>query len=281
MLPVTKYHGCGNDFIILREEDAVGYDLNTLIPAVCDRHTGLGADGLILVRVRPLTMLFYNCDGSRAPMCGNGIRCFAKFCLDEGIIDAKQFDVETLAGIKTVTITSRDPFFAQVAMGQADFSPEAVGVSQSGPVLDFPVSVEGKTVLVDSFFMSTVHTVWFVENPEDPETQRIAGLICESPLYREKTNVNMARVLDRRTLLMRTWERGVGMTLACGTGACASVVVASMKGICGNSAEVRLKLGSLGIEISGDGDVYMEGPSVKIMDGRLQDLQFLQTTTDV
>ena len=198
MLPVTKYHGCGNDFIILREDDAVGYDLNTLIPAVCDRHTGLGADGLILVRVRPLTMLFYNCDGSRAPMCGNGIRCFAKFCLDEGIIDAKQFDVETLAGIKTVTITSRDPFFAQVAMGQADFSPEAVGVSQSGPVLDFPVSVEGKTVLVDSFFMSTVHTVWFVENPEDPETQRIAGLICESPLYREKTNVNMARVLDRR-----------------------------------------------------------------------------------
>ena len=140
MLPVTKYHGCGNDFIILREEDAVGYDLNTLIPAVCDRHTGLGADGLILVRVRPLTMLFYNCDGSRAPMCGNGIRCFAKFCLDEGIIDAKQFDVETLAGIKTVTITSRDPFFAQVAMGQADFSPETVGVSQSGPVLDFPVS---------------------------------------------------------------------------------------------------------------------------------------------
>lgn len=181
MLPVTKYHGCGNDFIILREEDAVGYDLNTLIPAVCDRHTGLGADGLILVRVRPLTMLFYNCDGSRAPMCGNGIRCFAKFCLDEGIIDAKQFDVETLAGIKTVTITSRDPFFAQVAMGQADFSPEAVGVSQSGPVLDFPVSVEGKTVLVDSFFMSTVHTVWFVENPGGSRNPADRGTYLRKP----------------------------------------------------------------------------------------------------
>lgn len=267
MLPVTKYHGCGNDFIILREEDAVGYDLNTLIPAVCDRHTGLGADGLILVRVRPLTMLFYNCDGSRAPMCGNGIRCFAKFCLDEGIIDAKQFDVETLAGIKTVTITSRDPFFAQVAMGQADFSPEAVGVSQSGPVLDFPVSVEGKIVLVDSFFMSTVHTVWFVENPEDPETQRIAGLICESPLYREKTNVNMARVLDRRTILMRTWERGVGMTLACGTGACAAALDAYRRGYCENEVEILLPKGRLAIQIGRDGGVWMSGPAERIIKG--------------
>lgn len=98
MLPASKYHGCGNDFIILREEDAAGYDLKTLIPAVCDRHTGLGADGFILVRTCPLTMIFYNCDGSRAPMCGNGIRCFAKFCLDEGLVDGECLAVETLAG---------------------------------------------------------------------------------------------------------------------------------------------------------------------------------------
>lgn len=137
MLPASKYHGCGNDFIILREEDAAGYDLKTLIPAVCDRHTGLGADGFILVRTCPLTMIFYNCDGSRAPMCGNGIRCFAKFCLDEGLVDGECLAVETLAGPKMVTVASRDPFLAQVAMGKADFSPESIGVEHSGSGIGF------------------------------------------------------------------------------------------------------------------------------------------------
>ena len=267
MLAVTKYHGCGNDFLILRENDTAGYDLSRFIPAICDRYTGIGADGLILVREKPLTMVFYNCDGSRAPMCGNGIRCFAKFCLDEGIVDTDRFDVETLAGVKTVTVKSREPFLAQVAMGKADFAPESIGVESAGPALDFPVQVEGKTVLVDSFFMSTVHTVWFVEDPEDSETQRIAGLICESPLYREKTNVNMVQVLDRRTIRMRTWERGVGMTLACGTGACAAALDAYRKGYCENEVEIQLPKGRLVIQIQEDGSVWMSGPAERILKG--------------
>ncbi|MDD3193956.1 MAG: diaminopimelate epimerase [Oscillospiraceae bacterium] len=267
MLSLSKYHGCGNDFMILREKDAAGYDLNALIPAVCDRHTGIGADGLILVRETPLTMLFYNCDGSRAPMCGNGIRCFAKFCLDEGIVDTDCFDVETLAGIKTVTVKSREPFMARVAMGRADFSPESVGVKAQGPALDFPVPVEGRQILVDSFFMSTVHTVLFVDDPEAPETQRIAGIICESPLYREKTNVNLVRVLDRKQILMRTWERGVGMTLACGTGACAAALDAYRKGYCENEVEILLPKGRLTIQINEDGDVWMSGPAERIIKG--------------
>ena len=115
--------------------------------------------------------------------------------------------------------------------------------------------------------MSTVHTVWFVENPEDPETQRIAGLICESPLYREKTNVNMARVLDRRTILMRTWERGVGMTLACGTGACAAALDAYRRGYCENEVEILLPKGRLAIQIDRDGGVWMSGPAERIIKG--------------
>ena len=270
MLPASKYHGCGNDFIILREEDAAGYDLKTLIPAVCDRHTGLGADGFILVRTCPLTMIFYNCDGSRAPMCGNGIRCFAKFCLDEGLADGECLAVETLAGPKMVTVASRDPFLAQVAMGKADFSPESIGVEHSGPALDFPVPVEGKKILVDSFFMSTVHTVWFVKDPEDSQTQRIAGLICESPLYREKTNVNMVRVLNRHTIQMRTWERGVGMTLACGTGACAAALDAYRRGYCENEVEIRLPKGRLTVQIDRDGSVWMSGPAKRIGKGEYE-----------
>lgn len=267
MLRAAKYHGCGNDFIILREEDTAGSALDRLIPAMCDRYTGIGADGLILVRTQPLTMLFYNCDGSRAPMCGNGIRCFAKFCLDEGIVAEDQFAVQTLAGVKTVTVKSREPFFAQVAMGRADFSPQAVGVECSGPVLNFPVQALGKTIRVDSFFLSTVHTVWFVDDPEDRETQRLAGAICENPIYREKTNVNMVQVLDRKTIRMRTWERGVGMTLACGTGACAAVLDAYRLGKCENETEVILPKGRLTIRIDEDGSVWMSGPAERIIKG--------------
>ena len=139
----------------------------------------------------------------------------------------------------------------------------------------------GTDVEINSLFMGTIHTVIFVDDFDDIDVPGVGEEICNHSVFREKTNVNFVKAIDDDTLEVQTYERGVGMTLACGTGACASVVVASMKGICGNSAEVRLKLGSLGIEISGDGNVYMEGPSVKIMDGRLQDLQFLQTATDV
>ena len=266
-LPVSKYHGCGNDFLLARETDTTGYDLQKLIVGACDRHTGIGADGFILVREQPLTMLFYNCDGSRAPMCGNGLRCFARFCLEEGIVASDQFDVQTLAGTKTVTVTGRDPFVAKVAMGKADFSPESVGLTVPGSPLGLQVPVKGATVPVDSFFLSTVHTVWFTDEPEDPQTQRIAGLICRHPWYGEQTNVNMVKILDRRTIRMRTWERGVGMTLACGTGACAAALDAYRKGACEQEVTVLLPKGSLQIQIEPDGSVWMSGPAKRICKG--------------
>ena len=118
--------------------------------------------------------------------------------------------------------------------------------------------------------MSTVHTVWFVKDPEDSQTQRIAGLICESPLYREKTNVNMVRVLNRHTIQMRTWERGVGMTLACGTGACAAALDAYRRGYCENEVEIRLPKGRLIIQIDRDGSVWMSGPAKRIGKGEYE-----------
>lgn len=264
---VSKYHGCGNDFILLREHDAQNLKLDSFIPAVCDRHTGIGADGVILVRENPLTMVFYNCDGSKAPMCGNGIRCFARFCVEEKIVDQKVFDVKTLAGTKTVYVEKEDPFYARVAMGKADFSPKAIGVEEKEPVWEKSFSLEGTSAVVDSFFLSTVHTVWYVEDPEDPKTQQLAGKICKDPFYTEQTNVNMARILDRKTILMRTWERGVGMTLACGTGACAVAVDAVKRDLCENQVEVLLPKGRLTIRVEADGNVWMSGPAERIIKG--------------
>ena len=200
-----------------------------------------------------------------------GVQYFGNFMYaleTDGVENAScEFDVQTLAGTKTVTVTGRDPFVAKVAMGKADFSPESVGLTVPGSPLGLQVPVEGATVPVDSFFLSTVHTVWFTDEPEDPQTQRIAGLICRHPWYREQTNVNMVKVLDRRTIRMRTWERGVGMTLACGTGACAAALDAYRKGACEQEVTVLLPKGSLQIQIEPDGSVWMSGPAKRICKG--------------
>lgn len=239
---------------------------------ICDPNTGIGADGLIIVREVPaLEMVFFNRDGSRAPMCGNGIRCFAYFCLNEGICSESSYPVKTLAGDMVVNVVSREPFAARIDMGRPVFAPDAVGVDSEAPdLMDFTVQLrDGSRLPVSSLFMGTVHTVVFVD---DLSAADIAGLgreVCEHPVFREKTNVNFVQILDDAALEMRTYERGVGPTLACGTGACASVVAAELKGLCGRRAEVRLELGALGIELMEDGHVYMEGPSVKICDGVL------------
>lgn len=264
-LPVTKYHGCGNDFLIVHAHDADGLDLAPLIVSACDRRTGIGADGLIVVEPEPLKMRYYNADASPAPMCGNGIRCFARFCLDEGLASEDCFSVRTGAGLKTVRIISRDPFLAQIAMGKPDYDPAAIHTE--GPVWDDPLEVMGRSVRLYSFFMSTVHTVWFVDDAMDDELLPIAEAIHRHPMFGEKTNVNMVQVTGRDTLRMRTWERGAGLTLACGTGACAAALTAWKLGLCGAETTVLLPKGELHISIDADEQVRMTGPAVKTMKG--------------
>lgn len=282
MVLFSKYHGCGNSFVIIKEEDILkatdetGY--SDFARMACDVNTGVGADGMIVVRRQPaLEMVFFNRDGSRAPMCGNGIRCFANFCRDENIEDRTRYPVKTLAGDMIVDVTCDEPFRVRINMGKPIFEPQAVKVDPEilrdaggKDLLGRHLTLQdGRDVEINSLFMGTIHTVVFVDDFDDMDIPKVGEEICEHPVFSEKTNVNFVKPIDDETLEVRTYERGVGMTLACGTGACASVVVASMKGLCGSSAEVRLKLGSLGIEIDGSGDVYMEGPSVKIMDGKL------------
>lgn len=266
-IPITKYHGCGNDFLILRERDVAGMELEPLIVSACDRRTGIGADGFILVAEKPLEMKFYNEDGSRAPMCGNGIRCFARFCLDEGIVGGDAFSVRTGAGVKQVEVLSRTPFQARISMGKPDYDPAAVGVSSPHPLWDYELKIGEDTVKLCSFFLSTVHTVWLVDDAMDDRLLPLAEAIHRHPTFREKTNVNLVQVVDHSTIRMRTWERGVGLTLACGTGACASALTVYKKGLCGPHVTVELPRGQLYIDISVQEDIMMTGPACRTMKG--------------
>lgn len=276
MIPFSKYHGCGNNFIIVRERALSTKirqeDYFDFARGVCDINTGVGADGLIIVREKPaLEMVFFNCDGSRAPMCGNGIRCFAHFCRNEEICSEASYPVKTLAGDMIVTVACETPFRARINMGKPDFSPKAVGVdSNAENYLDRTLILgDGNSYQINSLFMGTVHTVVFVDSFDWTDIPGLGEEICNHPTFREKTNVNFVRVVNDHTLEMKTYERGVGMTLACGTGACASVVVANIQGLCKKKTGVILPLGTLTIEIQDDNNVYMEGPSVKILDGTL------------
>ncbi|HIU26735.1 MAG TPA: diaminopimelate epimerase [Candidatus Copromorpha excrementigallinarum] len=274
LIDFSKYHGCGNSFVIARERDLpvkTVEEFGPLAREMCSMNTGIGADGFIVVREEPeLEMVFFNMDGSRAPMCGNGIRCFAHFCREKGIREEDAYSVKTLAGEMKVEVTGRDPFKVRINMGRPVFTGEAIEADiPDDRLTDVRITLEdGREIKAVSMFMGTVHTVVPDDELDEADVEKTGREICSYPLFKEKTNVNFVKVIDDTTLRVRTYERGVGVTPACGTGACASVVAASLLGKCGKAAVVELPLGKLSIEISGDGDVYMEGPSERISEGK-------------
>lgn len=261
MFLFSKYHGCGNHFIITREDRIMGREYSKLAAEVCDPCTGIGGDGFIVVRESPLEMLFYNRDGSPAPMCGNGIRCFAHFCRDEGICTEDSFSVKTGAGEMYIKVTEQEPFTVQVNMGKPDFSPGSCCIQSREPFLD--QELEGRTV--STFFMGTVHTVLWTDDFEGWE--RIGETISRHPVFREQTNVNFAHVTGQDAAVVKTYERGVGVTLACGTGACAVAVLGWLQGKFQRDVTVVLPRGQLTISHGEKGEVFMSGPSVKIFTG--------------
>jgi len=254
-----KYDGCGNTFAIACDKE--GLNLPTLAIQVC-HHKEMNTDGLIIVKQNPLEMVFYNRDGSLAPMCGNGIRCFAKYVLDEGIVATEQqrFNVATGAGLLTVEVIDLEPFLCQIVMGQPLFTPESVCLKDDGP-LNRKLQIGSKIVDIYSLFMGTIHVVIFVDDAVKMIGNPLAKAICEHPLFTKKTNVNFVQVKSDSELIVRTFERGVGWTLACGTGCCASYVIAKQfKSIKANEVTVLLEQGTL--TISGTDEIYMTGPAV-------------------
>lgn len=258
MSKFEKYHGLGNDFIIIDYQENIDY--SKLAIELCQRKVNIGADGLIIVKTNPIEMIFYNQDGTRAPMCGNGIRCFAMYCYNHNLVNEKTFNVETLAGVMKIEIISTNPFEVKVNMGIPIFTKEAISLNTE---YTLPLVIENLSVY--SLFMGTIHSVVFLNNLEELNNSNYGPMIESHPYFNEKTNVNFVQIVDNKNLKIRTYERGVGFTLACGTGCCASAVIANKYFNQLSITNCHLEYGDLKIEL--DNQVFMTGPATLVCKG--------------
>lgn len=255
----SKYHGLGNDFIIIDYQENMDY--SALAKQICHRHYGLGADGVIVCKIDPLEMLFYNQDGSRGTMCGNGMRCFAKYLVDEKLINQPRFSVQTLAGNIEVMINEAD---ISVNMGKPNFSSQDLKIKTN---LDVFLKQELLGVQVSSVFIGTIHTVVFVDDLDGVVNSDLGYQICHHEIFADQTNVNFVEVVDYQNFKVRTYERGVGWTLACGTGACASFIIGRLEKKCQDKVFINFENGYLQIQMTTDGHILMHGPAVKVAYG--------------
>ena len=275
----TKMHGAGNDYVLLDAREMEG-DWSALAIAMCDRHTGVGSDGILLVlpsESADVRMRMFNPDGSEAEMCGNGIRCLAKYVLDRGIIDIGEglLRVETLAGLKVVQASWSDGKVtrARVGMGEPELSPERIPVALSedmsgGPVLDFPIDIDGVTLELTFVSMGNPHAVAFINTPvKDFPLHRIGPLVEHHIIFPNQVNFSIVNVDDQSHLTARVWERGAGETLACGTGACAIAVASRLHEFTGSDVDIMLPGGTLGIALDGNDHVWLEGPAEEVFEG--------------
>ena len=282
----VKLHGAGNDYIYVDARESVvgsqSRDWPEVARQVSDRHFGVGSDGLILLReseVGDARMQMFNADGSEGLMCGNGIRCLVRFGLDNNALptDRNAYDVETASGVLNVRpVWSEGQMTrASVSMGAPRLAANEVPVTapgQDGPVLDFQLVVDGRSLLLNCVSMGNPHAVMFLEESVDdfPLTE-IGPKVERHEMFPEGVNFEIVNVLDRNRIKVRVWERGSGITLACGTGACAVVVAARLHGLVDDEVTVELPGGELKIYWPGDGDVVMEGPVDRVFEGEWPD----------
>jgi len=274
-------HGLGNDYVVVDgfRETLAEENLPDIARRLCDRHFGIGADGLILVlpsRVAHVRMRILNSDGSEAEMCGNGIRCFGKFVHDRGISRENPLEVETIAGIKTLSMNVADGVVAssRVDMGEPRLRRSEIpmlprGSGDSERVVGEPVRVGSRSFVATCVSMGNPHCVIFVDNAETFPVEKFGPAIENHRLFPRRTNVEFVQVLNSKEIRMGVWERGAGITLACGTGACASVVACVLNDLTGRKATVHLLGGDLFIEWMGNNHVMMTGPAAEVFMGRV------------
>lgn len=275
----VKMHGLGNDFVFIEDKTGQDKDYTALARAMCNRHTGIGADGLIVIvdsRVADVRMRIINSDGSEAEMCGNGIRCFAKYVYDNGIIEKKRFTVETPAGIMEPEITVGADNKAElitINMGRPSFNRSEIPMEGAdGRVLNEDLCVNGANWKITSLLMGVPHTVTYVDDVDSVDIEKIGTLFEKHEAFPKHTNINFAQQMDDRTVKVRTWERGAGATLACGTGSCSVAVASFLNGRTGREVDIQLPLGTLHIEYrEEDGNVYMTGPAAVSFTGTWPD----------
>lgn len=266
----TKMHGIGNDFVMV---DAVSEapphaDLAELSRSVCDRKFGVGADGLILAvrgEEAPFAMRMFNPDGSESEMCGNGVRCFALFLRDNGLTEATTIPVETGAGLLTLEVT--DSGQVRVDMGPARLTRGEIGMNGEPGERFVGQPVPDSERVGTAVSMGNPHLVVFVPDVDAVDLEGEGRVLEHSPLFPRRVNVHFVQVLSRTHLRQRTWERGAGATLACGTGACAVAVAGFLNGLSERQVTVSLPGGDLQIEYDSDGRVFMTGPAETVFVG--------------
>lgn len=275
----SKLHGLGNDYIYISgfHEDLDPYDLPALSQTLSDRNFGVGGDGIILVlpsHGADFRMRIFNSDGSEAEMCGNGMRAFAKFVYEHGLTDKTELAVETAAGLIRPALTVEDGrvTMVRVDMGEPRLARRDIpmlGEPADEPVVARPLTVAGTELTVTCVSMGNPHCVVFTEDVDDVPVGELGPAIEYHELFPRKTNVEFATVADRGHIEMRVWERGAGVTLACGTGACATTVAAVLNDLTDRAVRVSLLGGDLAIEWAEDNHVFLTGPAEETFSGRV------------
>ena len=279
MIKFTKMHGLGNDYVYM---DAIHQNIekeSSLAQFVSNRNFGIGSDGLILIcksEIADFKMRMFNADGSEAEMCGNGIRCVGKFVYDKGLTNKTEVTIETLAGVKTLQLNVEQGKVksVKVDMGEPILTPKEIPViAEEEPVKNLKLKAKDKEFIFTCVSMGNPHAITFVENTKEFDVETYGKILEVDKAFPNKTNVEFIEIVDKNHIKMRVWERGAGETLACGTGACASVVACSLNGLTENTVEVELLGGTLEIEWNKeDNHVYMTGPAVTVFEGELMDM---------
>ena len=277
-LRFAKLHGTANDFIYVDARTGFPGDPAALAPRLCDRRRGIGADGLILLQTpsngeADCRMAIYNADGSRAEMCGNGIRGLAKFVHDRGLSRAEPLRVETDAGVMTIRTLASGGRVARVTvdMGRPEWDGRRIPVAADGEIVERPLEVNGRRWAVTCVSMGNPHCVVFVEGDvADLPLGDLGPRFARHPFFPRGVNTEFVRALGPERLAMRVWERGAGETMACGTGACAAAVAAARTGRSGRRVVVALPGGELEIDWQPDDRVLMTGDAVEVFEGQVE-----------
>ena len=272
----TKMHGLGNDYVYVNCFEEKIDNPPAVARFVSDRHFGIGSDGLIMInpsKTADFEMEMYNADGSRGEMCGNGIRCVAKYLYDYGLTDKTQISVETLGGIKYLDLTVEDGkvSLVKVDMGKPKLEADLIPIiSEREQVIDEPIEVDGKEYHMTGVSMGNPHAVIYVDDVKGLDLEKIGPKFENHERFPKRINTEFVHCIDRQTVEMRVWERGSGETLACGTGACAVAVASILNGLTEDRVTVKLLGGDLLIEWDKEADkVYMTGPAKVVFDGEI------------
>ena len=272
----TKMHGCGNDYVYVNCFEETVENPADVARFVSDRHYGIGSDGLILIcpsEIADFRMAMYNLDGSEGKMCGNGVRCIAKYVYDHHLTDKTQISLETLGGIKYLDLNIKDGKVetVKVDMGEPILNPEDIPVNISKDVvIDEPVEVDGRIWNMTCISMGNPHAVVFVDDTKSLNLEKMGPSFEKHAIFPEQVNTEFVHVIDRHTVDMRVWERGSGETFACGTGACATAFACILNGKTEDTILVHLVGGDLLIEYDRETNhIFMTGPATEVFSGEI------------